>query len=190
MRVALYTRVSTDQQTCENQVRDLMAYCNIKGWTDIFIFQDKGVSGAKTSRPEFDKMIDQAEAGTFDVVMVWKFDRASRSTKHLITLLEDFNKWGVDFVSLKENIDTSTPAGKLMFTMISAFAQFERDTLIERTKSGMSRAKAQGKKIGRSKTYDWSEITTLNSQGFSPTEISNKTGMSRSQVNRVLKKVA
>jgi len=190
MKVALYTRVSTDQQTVENQVRDLTAYCQIKGWSDITIFKDQGVSGAKTSRPEFNKMIKQAKAGDFDVVMVWKFDRASRSTKHLITLLEDFDTWGVDFVSLQENVDTSTPAGKLMFTMISAFAQFERDTIIQRTKSGMARAKAEGKKIGRSKQCDWDEILELKNDGKSTKQIANQTNMSESHIRRIIKKAA
>lgn len=190
MKIAIYARVSTDEQTVENQIRDLSAYCQLKGWTDIIIFKDEGISGSKISRPEFDKMLRMAKNKEIQTILVWKFDRASRSTKHLITLLEDFNSWGVDFVSLKENIDTSTPAGRLMYTMISAFAQFERDTLIERTKSGMSRAKAEGKHIGRTKQYDWQSIQAMHNNGQPTKEIADHYNMSQSQVRKILKKAA
>ena len=190
MRVAIYARVSTDQQSVDNQVHDLKKQCEFKGWTDVTIFIDEGISGTKTSRPEFDKMINQAKNGQFDVVMVWRFDRASRSTRHLLSLLDDLNKHKVDFVSLREQIDTSSATGKLMFTMISAFAQFERDVISDRTKSALGRLKDEGQVLGRERSIDWNQVKELKSQGLKTPEIAKKLGISKSHCRLIVRQVA
>lgn len=190
MRVAIYARVSTDDQTNQTQINELKKYCELKGWSDLTIFQDEGISGTKTSRPEFDRMVEGAKNKEFDVIAVWRFDRASRSTRHLLELLDDFKKWGVDFVSLKEQIDTSSAAGKLMFTMISAFAQFERDVISDRTKAAMSRLKEEGRQVGRSKTYDYSKVIELKNQGKRPPEIAQILGISKSHARKIYREAA
>ena len=190
MRAAIYARVSTDEQTVATQVGELTKYAELKGWTDLKIYVDEGISGTKISRPQFDKMLQAAEAGEIDVVMVWRFDRASRSTRHLLSLLDDLQKWGVDFISIKEQIDTSTAAGKLMFTMISAFAQFERDVISDRTKAAMSRLKSQGKHIGRSRAIDYAEVIRLNEDGLTAPEIAQRLGISKSHCRKIVREAA
>lgn len=187
MRVAIYARVSTDGQTVENQLTDLKRHCDLKGWSNQTLFIDEGISGAKTSRPQFDKMMDACRAGQFDVVMVWRFDRASRSTKHLLTLLDDLKSLGIDFVSHRESIDTSTAAGKLMFTMVSAFAQFERDIISDRTKAGMERLKREGKKVGRDRRVDHGQVLELHSQGLKTFEIAKRLGLSESHCRKIVR---
>lgn len=190
MKVAIYARVSTDGQTVDNQLSDLTKHCELKGWTNVTTFIDEGISGAKTSRPQFDKMIEACKAGQFDVVMVWRFDRASRSTKHLLNLLDDLKRWGVDFVSHREAIDTSTAAGKLMFTMVSAFAQFERDVISDRTKAGMERLKREGKKIGRDRQYDRGQVIELKNKGIKTPEIAKRLGISESHCRKLVREAA
>ena len=190
MRVAIYARVSTDDQTNQTQINELKRYCEMKGWSDLTTFQDEGVSGTKTSRPEFDKMIEAAQNKEFDVIAVWRFDRASRSTRHLLELLDSFQKWGVDFVSLKEQIDTSSAAGKLMFTMISAFAQFERDVISDRTKAAMKRLKSEGKQIGRERSIDYDRFIELKAEGYRPPEIAQKMGISKSHARKIYREAA
>lgn len=185
-RVAIYARVSTDDQNAQTQVDELTRACALKGWADPIIFRDNGISGTKTSRPAFDKMMASVRARDFDVVMVWRFDRASRSTKHLLSLLDELQGYGVDFVSLREQIDTTTAAGKLMFTMVSAFAQFERDLISDRTKAAMARLKTEGKAVGKPRKYDRQRILDLAAQGKSPAEISEETGASKPHIRKIL----
>ena len=190
MRVAIYARVSTDDQTNQTQINELKKYCELKGWSDITIFQDEGISGTKTSRPEFDKMIEAAKNKEIDAIMVWRFDRASRSTRHLLQLLDDLKKWDVDFISLKEQIDTSSAAGKLMFTMISAFAQFERDVISDRTKAAMKRLKNEGKSVGRSRSIDYEQFNELKEQGKRPPEIAQIMKISKSHARKIYREAA
>lgn len=185
MRVAIYARVSTDQQSNENQLRELRAYCAARGWTQIVIYQDSDISGTKISRPEFDRMLEAAKSKEIDAVMVWRFDRASRSTHHLLSLMGQLNSWGIEFISLREQIDTSTAAGKLMFTMVAAFAQFERDLISDRTKSAMERLKSEGKKVGRSRKIDHAEVHRL-AKELSPAEVALKLGISASHCRKIL----
>lgn len=189
-RIGLYCRVSTDEQSTSNQLRELQAYCVARGWQNITVFEDSDVSGTKTSRPEFDRMLAAAKAGGLDVVMVWRFDRASRSTLHLLELMNDLREWGVDFVSLREQIDTSTATGKLMFTMIAAFAQFERDVISDRTRSAMQKLKAEGKQCGRGRAADWNKVTELKTKGKNVSQIAAEVGISESHCRRILKRSA
>lgn len=185
MRIAIYARVSTDEQNTQTQINECVAYCQARGWEHV-IFADQGISGTKTSRPEFDKMLEQAKAGDFQAVMVWRFDRASRSTMHLLSLLDDLRKMNIDFISIREQVDTSTAAGKLMFTMISAFAQFERDSISDRTKAAMRRLKSEGKQVGRSQEIDRSAVIELANKGLKAPAIAQKLGISASHCRRIL----
>src|ERR1700684_4427559 len=132
MRTAIYARVSTKDQSCELQIRDLRAYCAARGFDLVREYIDVGQSGAKDSRPELNKLMDDACERQFDAIIVWRFDRFARSTKHLLTALEEFRSLGIQFISFQENIDTSSALGQAMFTIVSAVAQLERDIIRER----------------------------------------------------------
>ena len=134
-RVAIYARVSTQDQDPQMQLRELRAYAKHRAFTIAHEFIDH-VSGATSERPELSKLWQTARARKIDTVLVWKFDRFARSTKQLIDALEEFRHLGVDFISITEQIDTSSPMGKAMFTVISAIAEFERSLISERVRSG------------------------------------------------------
>jgi len=150
MNVALYVRVSTDDQKPENQVHELREYCLRSEYTVHDVYIDK-CSGLKDSRPDFNRMIDDMRLKRFDAVMVWKLDRIGRSLQHLLQLLQEMKSKKVDFICLTQNIDTTTASGKLLFSMMGAFAEFESSLISERTKAGMQRAKRQGIHVGRPK---------------------------------------
>lgn len=154
MKVALYTRVSTNDQSVEMQASDLRRYCDQRGFEVYKEYSDQGVSGTKDKRPALDELMADAKKRKFDAVLVWRFDRFARSTKHLITALEEFRHLGVGFVSFQENIDTSSPLGKAMFTIVSAISELERNILLERVRAGLKRAKENGMILGRPKRLD------------------------------------
>ena len=145
---AVYARVSTADQTAENQLIELRRYVEARGWT-AKEFVDQGVSGAKDRRPALDALLKDAKRRRFDVLTVWRLDRLGRNLKHLITLLDELQVLGVAFVSLAEGIDATTPAGKLQMHILGAIAEFERERIRERVLAGLRRAKAQGKRLGR-----------------------------------------
>lgn len=147
-RAAIYARVSTFDQEPENQLQELRRYVEARGWTGTE-YIDKGVSGAKDSRPALDALVRDAKRRKFDTLIVWRLDRLGRNLKHLITLLEELQAMGVAFVSLHEGIDATTPAGKLQMHILGAIAEFERARIAERVKAGLARAKAQGRRLGR-----------------------------------------
>src|SRR5712672_3331292 len=149
MRIGIYARVSTKDQSCELQVRDLRTYCMARGLDLVREYVDVGQSGAKDSRPELNKLMDDARKRQFDAIVVWRFDRFARSTKHLLSALEDFRSLGIQFISYQENIDTSSPLGQALFTIVSAVAQLERDLIRERVSAGVRNARACGKQLGR-----------------------------------------
>lgn len=148
MRAAIYARVSTNDQEPENQLRELRSYVEARGWTPTE-FVDKGVSGAKESRPALDTLLKAAKRRKVDTLVVWKLDRLGRNLRHLILLLDELSVSGVSFVSLNEGIDTATAAGRLQLHLLGAIAEFERARIAERVKLGLARAKAQGKRLGR-----------------------------------------
>jgi DNA invertase Pin-like site-specific DNA recombinase len=150
MRAAVYARVSTNNhhQDPEVQLRDIRAFCQYKGWEIVETYIDKGVSGAKASRPALNKMMADAAEKKFDVVIVWKFDRFARSAQHMLKALETFNSHGIAFASVTESIDTSTPMGKMLFTVLAALAEMERSITVERIHAGLRNARAKGKKLG------------------------------------------
>src|ERR1700723_1069672 len=168
MRIGIYARVSTKDQSCELQVRDLRAYCAARGFELVREYVDVGQSGAKDSRPELNKLMDDARKRQFDTIVVWRFDRFARSTKHLLTALEEFRSLGIQFISYQENIDTSTPLGQAMFVIVSAVAQLERDLIRERVTAGIRNARANGKMLGRPKRGGGRKrILELRAQGHS-----------------------
>jgi len=187
-RVALYARVSTTDQSTESQLLDLRRYVSERGWNTFKEYVDEGISGTKDSRPALNELMNDAKKRRFDVVLVWRFDRFARSTKHLILALEEFKNLGIDFVSYQENIDTSSPLGSAIFTIISAVAQLERDIIAERVKAGLRRAKENGKKLGRPRAeVSKGEIYRLHSHGLSLRKIATQLNISKSTVAKYLK---
>ncbi len=188
-RVALYARVSTTDQSTESQLLDLRRYVSDRGWSIFKEYVDEGISGTKDSRPALNGLMNDAKKRRFDVVLVWRFDRFARSTKHLILALEEFKNLGIDFVSYQENIDTSSPLGSAIFTIISAVAQLERDIIAERVRAGLRRAKENGKKLGRPRaSIDGGKVHRLRSQGLSHRAIATQLGISHSTVGQILRK--
>src|ERR1700686_1460236 len=150
MKTALYARVSTNNgQDPEMQLRELREYCHRRGWEVSQEYVDVGMSGAKEKRPELDKLFADAHRRHFDAVVVWRFDRFARSVSHLLRALETFRSLGIEFVSLSEQMDTSTPTGKMVFTVLGAGAELEPSLIVERLLAGMRNARAKGKRIGR-----------------------------------------
>jgi len=148
MRAAIYARVSTADQTCENQLIDLRRYCAARGW-DATEYVDTGVSGAKDRRPALDQLMGDARRRKVDTVVVWRLHRFGRNLRHLITAIEELNAAGVSFVSMGENIDTASPTGRLLLGVMGSFAEFERERIRERIHAGLARARRQGQKLGR-----------------------------------------
>jgi DNA invertase Pin-like site-specific DNA recombinase len=178
MRIGIYARVSTKDQSCELQIRDLRAYCTARGFDLVREYVDVGQSGAKDSRPELNKLMDDARKRQFDIIIVWRFDRFARSTKHLLTALEEFRSLGIQFISYQENVDTSTPLGQALFTIVSAVAQLERELIRERVTAGIRNARANGKQLGRPKSrVDPERIRQLRAQGNSLQQIATDLGI-------------
>jgi DNA invertase Pin-like site-specific DNA recombinase len=151
MKVAIYLRVSTRDQTTLNQELELKEYCERNNYEIYKIYKDEGISGAKTSRPQLDLMLQDMRNKSFDAVVVWKFDRLGRSTAHLLQVLEEMKNKGVRLIATSQNIDTETPMGKFFFTILSGFAEMERAMIRERINLGLERRMKQGKRLGRPK---------------------------------------
>jgi DNA invertase Pin-like site-specific DNA recombinase len=178
MRIAIYARVSTKDQSCELQVRDLRAYCAARGFDLVREYVDVGQSGGKDSRPELNDLMDDARKWQFDAVICWRFDRFARSTKHLLSALEEFRSLGIQFISYQENVDTSTPLGQALFTIVSAVAQLERELIRERVSAGIRNARANGKQLGRPKSsVDRAQVLQLREQGHSLQQIATNLGI-------------
>ena len=192
-RVALYARVSTknNNQDPETQLLALREYARARQFDVIDEYVDVGISGSKEKRPALDRLMTDAHRRRFDAVLVARFDRFARSTRHLVLALEEFNAIGVDFISLSESIDTSTPMGKMVYTVIAAVAELERSLIRERVMMGLERAKAQGKQLGRPKgtALDTNRIYRLRAEGLSLMEIARRLGTSKSSVARILRTV-
>ena len=189
MRAAIYARVSTSNngQDPRVQTREIREYCERRGWQIAGEYVDAGISGAKDSRPELNKLMADAHRRRFDAVVVWKFDRFARSVSHLLRALENFNALGVGFVSLSEHIDTSTPTGKMVFTVLGAVAELERSLIAERVRAGLRNAKAKGTRLGRPRiSVDASRVARLRAEGRTVREIAVTLGVSRSLVHKTL----
>jgi DNA invertase Pin-like site-specific DNA recombinase len=188
MKIAFYARVSTEGQDPEGQLLALRSHAAQRGWEIVEEFVDRGFSGAKDRRPALDRLIKAAWAGRFQAVLVWRFDRFARSVKHLITALETFRSLNIAFISLQEQLDTSTPLGQAMFTIIGAMAQLERDIIRERVKAGLERARARGVHLGRPiAALDSARLEHLRRDGLSVGKIARTLGVSRATVRRRLR---
>ena len=186
-RVAIYARVSTTDQSTDSQLLDLRRFVSERGWHTFKEYTDNGISGTKDNRPALNKLMADAKKRRFSAVLCWRFDRFARSTKHLILALEEFRNLGVDFVSYQENIDTSSPLGSAIFTIISAVAQLERDIIAERVKMGLRRAKARGKKLGRPRvSIDVDKLRELHGTGLSHRKIAAVMDISQATIGRAL----
>src|SRR5882762_7376018 len=170
MKVAIYARVSTLNrgQDVSMQTRELRQFAEARGWQVVGEYVDVGISGTKEKRPELDRLMADAHRRKFDAVAVWRFDRFARSVSHLLRALETFNALGVGFVSLSEQVDTSTPMGRMVFTILGSVAELERSLIVERVKAGLRNAKVKGKKLGRPRVVvDRSKIAILRKEGLS-----------------------
>ena len=188
MRVAIYARVSTanNGQDPTMQTRELREYCERRGWTVTGEYVDVGISGTKEKRPELDRLMADAHRRRFDCVVVWKFDRFARSVSHLLRALETFKAQGIEFVSFSEQMDTSTPAGKMVFTVLGAVAELERSLIVERVKAGLRNAKAKGKRLGRPRAVvDHRRVTALRAKGVGWKRIAAEMGVGVGTIYRV-----
>ena len=147
-RVAVYARVSTKEQSTEGQVAQLTAYCQSRGWADVAVFRDDGISGVRDNRPELDKLRQRMMTGEFSAVVVSKMDRLGRSLGMILRFWDESDAAGARVIVIDQGIDTSTPAGRLQRNMLAALAEFERELILERTRAGIARARALGKKFG------------------------------------------
>lgn len=192
MKVAIYTRTSTDRQQSglESQKRALEEFCKARGITEYLVFEDFGVSGTKNSRPELDKLLFEVRSGRVDTVIVYSFSRFARSTKFLLDTLDEFGKLKVNFISLSENVDLSTAIGKAMFTIISAIGTLERDLISERVKNGLINARAKGKKIGRPIKVNQELIVTLKNEGYTYRQIGKMLGVGQGSITKAIRKNA
>ncbi|MGB2662933.1 MAG: recombinase family protein [Candidatus Acidiferrum sp.] len=188
-RVAVYARVSTTNhaQDVSMQTRELRQFAEGRGWQIAGEYIDAGVSGVKDSRPELNRLMADAHKRRFDIVCVWRFDRFARSVSHLLRALETFKALGIDFVSFSEQMDTSTPAGKMVFTVLGAVAELERSLIVERVRAGLRNARAKGKKLGRPQLkLDCARMARLRTGGRSLREIATELGCSHALVHKTL----
>lgn len=185
MNVAIYVRVSTQDQELDNQIRPLVEYCKRMQYS-YTIFEEK--ESTRKTRPVQWELYQDLQRKKFDGLLIYRFDRWARSTKELVDHMETLYNKGVLIYSYSENIDLSTSMGRAMLTIISAFAQLERDIIRERTLAGLSRVKAQGKKLGRKAQLDTEELRGLRAEGLSYQAIADKFGVSKTAVIRRLKK--
>ena len=193
MKAAIYARVSTANsgQDPEVQLRELREYCQRRGWKLTGEYVDTGISGATEKRPQLDKLMADAHRRRFDAVVVWKFDRFARSVSHLLRALETFKALGIEFVSLSEQVDTSTPTGRMIFTVLGAVAELERSLIAERVRAGLRNARAKGKRLGRPRmNVDAARIARLRRTGASWAEISAQLGIGATTARRVVSSLA
>ena len=186
-RVIIYARVSTKDQSTEMQHRELEQYVQNRGWTLIKSIEDKS-TGTNMNRTGFKELMQLCRERKADIVLVWKMDRAFRSLRDSVNTLQEFNDLGIEFISLKDNIDMTTAAGRLMFHMVSAFAAFEADLIKSRVRAGLANAVANGKILGRPSKLNHEQIKNLRGQGMSLSQIAKATDSSKGAVSKSLKK--
>ncbi|EDM26156.1 Resolvase-like protein [Lentisphaera araneosa HTCC2155] len=190
MRTAIYCRVSTSDQTTENQVYAIEKYCHLRDIQKVELYEDI-VSGAQESREGLERLRNDIRKGRFKTLIVWKLDRLARSSMHLLELLSFFQKHGVSFVSVTENVDTVSAAGKMLVTFLGAIAEFERELIRERVHAGLERARHNKVKLGRPRRgFDLKKALRLRAEGMGYDEIAKLVGASKSTVYRGLKVVS
>lgn len=187
--VAIYARVSTDKQKVDMQLNELRQFTARSGWTIYQEFIDQSFTGANTNRPAFSAMMDAARKRKFNILLVWKLDRLSRSLKDLINTLDELGSWGIDFVSYDNNLDTSTPTGKLVFQIVGAVAEFEKDIIKERVIAGLANARRKGKRLGRPPLPEklYQKAQALRSQGLSFRKIGRELNTDESTIRKRIK---
>jgi DNA invertase Pin-like site-specific DNA recombinase len=189
-RVAIYARVSTDGQTTDNQLRELIAAAERHGWDVTVQYLDKGISGAKgrEARPAFNAMCQALGRREFDLIAAWSVDRLGRSLQDLVTFLGELHGKHVDLYLHQQGLDTTTPAGKALFQMMGVFAEFERSMIVERVKAGLSRARSQGKQLGRPRLNAITEdrVNTLRAEGKGIIKIAKELGIGVGTVKRIV----
>src|ERR1041384_2277617 len=190
MRVALYARVSTSDQDSELQLVELRRYAAARSWVVVEEFVDQGVSGALASRPALDRLRAAARRRDVDAVVVWRFDRFSRSITDLVASLEEFRTLGVAFVSIHEQIDTGSPTGRVVFAVVAPMAEFEREIVRERVRAGMARARERGIRLGRPLKLDALEVLRLRRDGLSVRALARSVGAPASTVADLLRRHA
>lgn len=190
-KACLYLRVSTASQTTDNQRMELDAYCDRQGWTVGKVYDDSGVSGSTNDRPALNQLMQDVRAGKAgDVIVVWKIDRLARSTSHLLSILSQLKSAGVDFCSTTQAIDTTTSYGKMVMTFLGAIAEFEKDTIVERVKSGIARARSQGITLGRPRTaIDIRKALQLRQAGLGYKQIAKELNIPRTTLFRTLQAI-
>lgn len=184
-RCALYARVSTPEQHIDTQLYDLRQFAQQRGYEVVCEYTDVGVSGTKARRPGLDSMLKDARKRKFNVVCVVAFDRIARSTKHFLSVMDEFDDMGIEFVSRREAVDTSGPMGRLFLTLIGSIAELESDLIRERIRAGMRRRKLEGYRLGRQPlNVDHTALVRDRLSGMSLTEVARKYGVSRASVVR------
>jgi DNA invertase Pin-like site-specific DNA recombinase len=187
-KCALYARVSTPEQHVETQLYDLRQLAAQRGFEVIAEYTDHGVSGAKARRPGLDSLMSDARKRKFSVVLVAAFDRVARSTRHFLQVMDEFDDLGIEFVSRRENVDTSGPMGRLFLTLIASIAELEADLIKERIRAGMRRRKLEGYRLGRQPLdVDREAVVADRLNGISLTKVAKKYGVSRASVIRFVR---
>lgn len=188
VRAVTYCRVSRFDQDPDLQVHETKRLVRTRRWTLVGTYSDQGVSGSKTSRPGLDRMMADARAGKFDVLVVWRSDRLFRSLKEMLTTIDQLTSWGIDYVSVTEVISTRDAQGKLLMAILGAMAEFERSLLIERTKAGIEASRRRGKRPGRPRVHvDLCTAKRLRGQGWSYKKIAKKLGIGQATLSRAFK---
>ena len=188
-RAGIYARVSTSNhgQDVNVQTRELEQFAAARGWCLVDSYLDIGISGSKDKRPQLDRLMADARRRRFDVVLVYRYDRFARSLRHLVNALEEFRALGIEFVSIHEGVDTTTPNGRLVFGIFASIAEFERELIRDRVKSRLRNARAKGKILGRPRTrVDVERIDGLRAQGHTIRAIASQLGYSRALVHKTL----
>ena len=187
-RAGIYARVSTNNgQDPEVQLAEIRQFCKRRDWTTVQEYVDKGISGSKEHRPALDKLLADCRKRAVDCVVVYRYDRFARSLRQLVNALEEFRALGIDFVSLHEGVDTSTPNGRLVFGIFASIAEFERELIRDRVKSGLALAKSRGKRLGRPRVnVDRLGIATLRNEGRSWAEICDVLRISKGTAQRAV----
>jgi DNA invertase Pin-like site-specific DNA recombinase len=189
-RAAIYCRVSGLDQHPETQLIELRQSVEQRGWELIGVYTDHGICGARDRRPQLDRLLADARLARFDAVIVWRFDRMARSTRHLLDVVDELHRCGVEFVSLKEGIDTAGPMGRAVLTILGAIGELERNIIIERVRAGMKRARLEGRRLGRPPLENLDRariIADRRDLGYSLKKIARLHGISKTTVQRVLK---
>lgn len=186
MKVAIYCRVSTNDQDCSLQRTELTRYCEARGWKIHALFEEK-MTGVTDRRPQLQTLMREARERQFDVVLVWKLDRFARSIKALVTNIQELSDLGIQFISLKDHIDLGTAAGRLQFHVIAAFSEFEAALIKERVIAGLTEAKRKGVRLGRPTEIDRGRVLALLGRGDSLQQVATALGCSKTAVFKIAK---